>query len=111
MGGLSVLRGSHQEQVLDVKQSPGAGGRESILCGTDYEWVQGDFVCGDILTFPSHTVYRGLPNQTGDRVRLSCDIRYQPTNSDIQTRSLLPHMNAASRSPRAQRRPDLERFE
>jgi len=93
LGGLSVLRGSHREPVLDVVAGRGAGGRESILCGKDYEWVQGDYACGDIITFPSHMVHKGTPNQLGDRVRLSCDLRFQPAHENIEEKSLQPHMD------------------
>ncbi|MDA1044784.1 MAG: phytanoyl-CoA dioxygenase family protein, partial [Verrucomicrobia bacterium] len=95
LGGLSVLRGSHREGVLDVMPARGAGGKEAILCDTDYEWVQGDYACGDIITFPSHMVHRGLPNQMGSRVRLSCDIRYQPADAEIEEGSLKIHMGVA----------------
>jgi hypothetical protein len=96
LGNLSILRGSHREPVLDVVAARGAGGKESILCGKDYEWVQGDYTCGDIVTFPSHTVHKGLPNQLGDRIRLSCDLRYQPADAPIEEKSLVPHMSVAS---------------
>jgi ectoine hydroxylase-related dioxygenase (phytanoyl-CoA dioxygenase family) len=96
LGNLSILRGSHREPVLDVVAARGAGGKESILCGKDYEWVQGDYACGDIVTFPSHTVHKGLPNQLGDRVRLSCDLRYQPADEPIEEKSLVPHMGVAT---------------
>lgn len=95
LGGLSVLRGSHREEVLDVRDAPGAGGKEAILCGGDYEWVQGDYRCGDIITFPSHLVHKGLPNRLSDRIRLSCDLRYQPAHEGIEEKSLLPHFNVA----------------
>lgn len=96
LGGLSVLRGSHQEPVLDVMRSTGAGGLEAILCGKDYEWVQDDYRCGDMITFTSHTVHKGLPNQMVDRIRLSCDIRYQPADEDVEEHSLQPHLNVAT---------------
>ena len=96
LGSLSILRGSHREPVLDVRAGRGAGGRESILCGKDYEWVQGDYECGDIITFPSHTVHKGTPNRWGDRIRLSCDLRYQPAHEPIEEKSLAPHMDVAT---------------
>jgi len=95
LGGLSVLRGSHREKVLDVVYARGAGGKESILCGKDYEWVQGDYRCGDIITFPSHMVHKGLPNRLGERIRLSCDLRYQPAHEEIEEKSLVPHFGVA----------------
>ena len=96
LGGLSILRGSHREPVLDVVAQQGAGGRESILCGKDYEWVQGDYACGDVITFPSHTVHKALPNQHRDRIRLSLDLRYQPADQPIEAKSLEPHMGVAT---------------
>ena len=96
LGGLSVLRGSHREGVLDVTNASGAGGKEVILCGKDYVWVQDNYECGDVLTFPSHMVHKGLPNQLGDRIRVSLDLRYQPADNDIEQLSLAPHMNVAT---------------
>jgi len=96
LGGLSILRGSHREKVLDVFRSSGAGGLEAILCGMDYHWVQDDYQCGDIITFPSHTVHKSLPNHQKDRIRISCDLRYQPVAKEIEERSLIPHMGVAT---------------
>jgi hypothetical protein len=95
LGGLSMLRGSHREAVLDVARGRGAGGLEAILCGKDYTWMQDDYRCGDIITFPSHTVHKGLPNHQGAKIRLSCDIRYQPATEEIEERSLQPHFAVA----------------
>jgi len=96
MGNLSVLRGSHREGVLDVTTAAGAGGREAILCGKDYTWFQDNYECGDILTFPCHMVHKGLPNQLGNRIRISLDLRYQPAGDEIEEQSLVPHMKAAT---------------
>ena len=92
LGGLSVLRGSHREKVLDVTSALGAGGKESILCGLDYAWVQDNYECGDILTFPSHMVHKALPNQMPERIRLSCDYRFQSVEEEIDPSSLNPHL-------------------
>jgi len=91
LGGLAVLRGSHEEGLLGVTHNPGAGGLESILCGMDYEWLSTDYQMGDVLTFHSHTVHKSLPSQSRDNVRLSCDFRYQPADEPIEPASLLPH--------------------
>ncbi|MFA7343581.1 MAG: phytanoyl-CoA dioxygenase family protein [Terrimicrobiaceae bacterium] len=96
LGGLSVLRGSHREEVLDVTGAAGAGGKEAILCGKDYSWVQDDYECGDVLTFPSHMVHKGLPNRKRERVRLSLDLRYQSADDEIEEKSLVPHMDVAA---------------
>lgn len=91
MGSLSMLEGSHKAGLLGIVKAPGAGGLESILCGLGYEWVSGDFTIGDMITFHSHTVHRGMPNQIKNRIRISADMRFQPINAPIESRSLLPH--------------------
>jgi hypothetical protein len=96
LGGLSVLRGSHKEDVLEVHRAAGAGGFESIICSREYDWLQDHYEAGDIITFPSHMVHKGLKNQLGDRIRLSCDLRYQPADQDIEQKSLVPHMTVAT---------------
>jgi len=93
LGGLSVMRGSHHEPILDVTSARGAGGKQVILCGKDCDWVQDHYQCGDVITFPSHLVHRGLPNQLGDRIRISLDLRYQPADEPIEEQSLRPHMD------------------
>lgn len=96
LGSLAVLTGSHREGLLSYKQVGGAGGLEAYLCDIDLEWAVGDFAAGDVLTFPSHTVHRALPNQFPDRIRLSCDYRYQPADAEIEERSLQVHCNVDS---------------
>ena len=91
LGGLAVLRGSHKAGLLGVTHNPGAGGLESILCGLDYEWSTTDYKAGDVLTFHSHTVHKSLPSLSDERVRLSCDFRYQPADEPLEPASLLPH--------------------
>jgi hypothetical protein len=96
LGGLSVLRGSHREPVLDVSRARGAGGFESILCHQNHTWIEDDYTCGDILTFPSHLIHKGLPNQAGTHLRLSCDLRYQSAQEPIEGQSLQPHAYVAT---------------
>jgi len=96
LGGLSLLRGSHREKVLDVSKALGAGGSESHLCGLDYAWVQDNYECGDIVTFPSHMVHKALPNQLRDRIRLSCDYRFQSIEEEIDPSSLQPHIGSTT---------------
>ncbi len=91
MGNLTILRGSHRRGLLGVGAAEGAGGLEAHLCGDDFDWVEGDFTAGDALMFPSLTVHRALKPTVTDRVRLSCDFRYQPAGEEIEERSLKPH--------------------
>ncbi|RKP58294.1 phytanoyl-CoA dioxygenase [Cohnella endophytica] len=91
LGGLAVLKGSHQAGLLGVTSNPGAGGLESILCGLDYEWQTTDYEAGDVLFFHCHTVHKSMPNQIPGQIRLSCDYRYQPASDVIEPSSLKPH--------------------
>ncbi|HEY2176429.1 MAG TPA: phytanoyl-CoA dioxygenase family protein [Mycobacteriales bacterium] len=93
LGGLSVLVGSQQAGVLSYKSVEGAGGLEAYLCDMDNSWAVGDYEAGDLLTFSSQTVHRALPNRYPDRVRLSCDYRYQPADEELHERSLQVHCN------------------
>jgi hypothetical protein len=91
MGGLTVLRGSHRGGVIAVKPAAGAGNLGVILCPNENHWVEGDYELGDILTFTSCTVHKALKSRYPDRMRLSCDIRFQPAEEIIHEGSLKPH--------------------
>ncbi len=91
LGALTVLRGSHANGYLPVRQAAGAGGIEAQLCPTELDWVAGDFAIGDVLTFPSFTVHKAMPNHHPEQIRLSMDVRYQASDDIIEEKSLLPH--------------------
>ena len=92
LGGLSVMRATHKGDILPVRDAVGAGGRTVILDGVEREWVEGDLQTGDVVIFHSQTVHRSLPNKTQDRIRLSCDYRYQPLSLPVEEKSLEPHV-------------------
>lgn len=96
MGGLSVLKGSHRFGVLPVSRSLGAGGLRSHFEKIGGEWVSSPFENGDILFFHSHTVHRGLPNLSGNRLRLSVDFRYQRASDQVMDKVLTPHQGRLS---------------
>ena len=48
-------------------------------------WLTGDYRAGDLLTFSMHTAHLGLDNNA-NRIRLSCDIRYQPASEPADPR-------------------------
>ncbi|MEQ7006507.1 phytanoyl-CoA dioxygenase family protein [Actinopolymorpha sp. B17G11] len=96
LGGLTVLDGSHHDGLLSYKAADGAGGLEAYLCNLDLTWAEGDFEAGDVLTFSSRTVHKALPNGQPDRVRLSCDFRYQPLHEVIERRALDVHCGVAT---------------
>ena len=91
MGGLAVLRGSHRRGVLPVFQV-NADGALSIEAGAlDGDWHSIPFELGDALFFHSKTAHQGLPNVSGDRVRLSVDYRYQKKTDPIMEKNLAVH--------------------
>ena len=82
VGGLAVAPGSHR---LGLLRSAGtvassASRRPATGYGLDaaaLSWATSDFVPGSTVIFHNRTAHRGLPNHS-DRIRLSCDFRYQP---------------------------------
>ena len=81
LGGLEIAPGSHKKGILVhpgtlASSTEEAKKREAGLAAEDFEWVSSDYQPGDAVIFTSLTVHRGSPNQS-DRIRLSCDFRYQ----------------------------------
>jgi hypothetical protein len=56
-------------------------------------WLTADFRAGDLLTFTLFTVHCGLDNNT-DRLRLSCDSRYQRASQPADPRWIGAHPTA-----------------
>ena len=91
MGGLGVLARSHKAGVLPVSRSLGAGGLRAHADDLDGEWVSSSLNIGDVLFFHSHTVHQGLPNRSGNRLRLSVDYRFQRALDPVMEYVLKPH--------------------
>lgn len=91
MGGLAVLRGSHLRGVLPVHAAKGAGGLSIDADSLDGEWYSSPFELGDALFFHSKTAHQGLPNVSGNRIRLSVDYRYQRRTDTIMDKNLGVH--------------------
>lgn len=91
MGGLSVLTGSHKKGILPVSKALGAGGLRAHFEKIGGEWVSSPFEWGDVLFFHSHTVHKGLPNLSGNRIRLSVDYRYQRASDPVMDKLFTPH--------------------
>jgi hypothetical protein len=92
IGPLTVLRRSHEIGLLELGRTNLGGISLGVkLCDTDTDWLSTDFLAGDVLTFPSTTIHRGVRAQRRDRVRLSMDVRYQPVSHPIEERSLTNH--------------------
>lgn len=96
LGGIAVLAGSHRDGVYPVRPMRGAGGVGVNEEAIDGEWRGGGFETGDAIFFHSQAVHKSLPNQTGERMRLSVDYRYQAASKPVTEGSLLPHFNRFS---------------
>ncbi|WP_026257518.1 phytanoyl-CoA dioxygenase family protein [Actinopolymorpha alba] len=48
-------------------------------------WLTSEFSAGDVVTFPMYTLHGSLDN-TSDRLRLSCDLRYQRASEPADPR-------------------------
>ena len=82
LGGLAVVPGSHRGGVRAQTGSASSSLQtaktqtfEAPSAGE--QWVTTTFRPGDLVVFASMTLHKGQPN-TSDRLRLSCDFRYQP---------------------------------
>jgi len=91
LGSLAVAAGSHRHGMYEVHEAKGAGGH-GVDVGAACTWIGGDILCGDVLILHSHMVHQGRDNQSGNRLRLSVDYRYQPLSQPVRSDSLLPHM-------------------
>ncbi len=91
LGGVAVLAGSHVHDVLPVHKASGAGGLGIDTDPLEHVWHTIDYQAGDVLCFHSHTVHKGLPNRTSNRLRISVDYRYQGISGAIVEDGLEPH--------------------
>ncbi len=77
IGPLAVLPGSHRRGPLP---HTGAGRGDDGVTGLDGEvWAASDLQAGDVLMFGGLTLHRALDNTTPNRLRLSVDFRYVPS--------------------------------
>lgn len=104
LGGLAMCRGSHAAPglarlratygALDTEAEPRFEGSGWLT--TDprditrrapgaVQWVAGDYAAGDVILFGMDTLHMSTANLTG-RVRLSCDVRWQPAADPIDGR-------------------------
>ncbi len=90
LGGLAIAAGSHRLGPQPVKPAEGAGGH-GVAADESLRWVADDFSAGDVLLFHSWTIHQARDNRSEDRLRLSCDFRYQDAREPVSADSLHPH--------------------
>jgi hypothetical protein len=90
-GALRVLARSQRRGLRPTQPAPGVGG-VGVPVGIEEEqnWAFAAYRPGDALVFHSLTVHWAPPN-CGERLRLSCDFRYQRADEPVVEGSLLPH--------------------
>ena len=76
---------------LEAHPAEGAGG-QAVDVNDEAQWVTNGFECGDVVVLHSLTVHQERDNLTGNRLRLSCDFRYQPMSHPVREDSLMPHL-------------------
>lgn len=111
LGGLAILEGSHRVDHLvndyashDVdtycdnsptKERPWKSYLSDDAVALREElglrWLTADFRAGDMLTFTMYTGHMGLDNNSGDRIRMSTDSRYQPASEPADHRWIGPN--------------------
>lgn len=92
MGNLAIASGGHRFGALPLVPIDSTGGVTIDLTGLDIEWHNSDMKLGDVLIFKSLTPHKALPNQDPQRLRISCDFRFQRVDEPVTWDSLLPHM-------------------
>lgn len=101
MGTLAVCEGSHRlPSFARLRETYGKlDWEEDNLDGSGWftddpmeitqlfggKWLSADFAAGDILIFGMKTLHMSTTNTT-DKVRLSCDVRWQPASDPIDER-------------------------
>ncbi|HTT88438.1 MAG TPA: phytanoyl-CoA dioxygenase family protein, partial [Acidimicrobiales bacterium] len=90
-GALRVLRRSPRAGLRPPQPAPGVGGvGVTVDRAEERDWASAAYRPGDALVFHSLTVHWAPPNR-GERLRLSCDFRYQLATDAVVEGSLLPH--------------------
>ncbi len=103
LGALAMCRGSHDLPGLarvratyaafDTEAEPGFEG-SGWLTSDPFDvtrrepaaqWVAGDYEAGDVILFQMRTLHMSTANLT-ERVRISCDVRFQPAAEPIDER-------------------------
>ena len=82
VGGLAVVPKSHKMGVLKSAGTVASSTNKVGVYGLDageLTWASTEYSPGSAVIFANLTAHRGLPNSS-DRIRLSCDFRYQPAS-------------------------------
>jgi hypothetical protein len=90
LGGLRVLLGSHRRGLRPTAPAHGVGGVGVSADLDDARWATVSYTPGDVLVFHSLSVH-WAPENRGERLRLSCDYRYQSAAERVAASSLRPH--------------------
>ena len=88
VGGLAVAPKSHKRGLLQSEGAVASSAKDSAkdteqlqygLDPSQLDWATANYPPGGAVIFHCLTVHRGMANHS-DRIRLSCDYRYQPVS-------------------------------
>lgn len=87
LGGLAIVVGSHKMGFMEHAGSNPSSSKEARSKGfgldmNKFTWATSNYHPGDAIFFSHVTAHRGLINRS-DRIRLSCDFRYQAINDTV----------------------------
>lgn len=84
VAGYDVARDQHRQNALDDDPADFARARGARLLTADFE-------AGDVVVFGMYLLHGAFDNHTADnRVRLSCDVRFQPAADPLDPRYFGP---------------------
>ena len=95
MGTLAVGKSTHMNGIIQNRYRSDGAGNYSCDVDDNVEWVNGDMEAGDVLVFNCLSLHQATDNQT-NKIRLSCDFRYQPVTEPVYITSLTPHLQLIS---------------
>ena len=80
--------GSHDVDADGIQNSGHIGHDPVKLQSFDQrsQWVTTDFRAGDVVVLTMHTIHSSLHNVSPNRLRLSCDVRFQPASEPFDER-------------------------
>ena len=90
VGGLALVPGSHRKGLRELaglaasslKETNKQGAGALHLDVAESDWATTEYLPGDIVLFSNLMVHRGTTNRS-NRIRLSCDFRYQPSGNRV----------------------------
>lgn len=87
LDGFAPLRATYGQLDVDRDDTQGWFTDDPLEVSEQFggTWCTSDVEAGDVLVFGMHTMHASTTNTT-DRYRISCDVRFQPADDDVDER-------------------------